>query len=472
MGGAFGAGFSQGLNQSMQQAQDKELKKIMLQKAKADIEHQSMVDRATQEALNSDDPRAILNLATLTKQDPIKLFVAQQMFRGVQPQQSQQPNIGMNYDEPTTPQMTFSPQQTGAPVMPGLDIDTNRIIAHQLYGQTTNPADITGSDTLLHPETQIPMKVPRDRRGYRWDLAQPVPIDVEYKPGMDELGNPTLVPRTKSGKTPVNVAPIRQPVENVYKEATGAGGEQGLISPPKYAKPQLGPKPGQPIQFDNKETLDEYVKTFGGKGGGMSIPTKPSETTLFENTPVKDNASLWVEPFDYRTAKPNQNPKELLSQKFKLLSTKEKETMDATKSVDSILAQVESMLPDVFGKRPTSPTEGTAAVAERGTGGIGRWLGAKSQANPKATKLASFIAGTLAPTIRSLGEKGTLASMDVERAANLMQGMTDTGYVAYQKLDQLKDLFQSIRDRTMGIEGRQKVDGKTYLMLDGKWYTK
>ena len=61
-----------------------------------------------------------------------------------------------------------------------------------------------------------------------------------------------------------------------------------------------------------------------------------------------------------------------------------------------------------------------------------------------------LINGTLAPIIRSMGEKGNLSDTDIKRAANLFPKLSDSGTVAWQRLEQLKTLIREGKEKKLG----------------------
>lgn len=234
-----------------------EYKKMATNKLKLELDEMQKRADAAERVRSGQATTHDYLLSGLTK-DPIEAMImaGQGMGGGQQqPQQPPQMNIGMNYEEPTAPQtqVTFPAAVTGTPTMPQIDI--GRYMDRKLYGTTTNPNDIVGSDTLAGPNG--PMRVPRDRRSYRWDLAQPA-----YEA-------PVPIQGTTAGG-------------GGFTQFVRPSQQMGSMGPPAQAIPgNVGlPKPGQPIVFDNQETIDAMFgkgkPQIGGMPGG-AIQTKPAE---------------------------------------------------------------------------------------------------------------------------------------------------------------------------------------------------
>lgn len=76
-----------------------------------------------------------------------------------------------------------------------------------------------------------------------------------------------------------------------------------------------------------------------------------------------------------------------------------------------------------------------------------------AQDDPNVALYQSLYRGTLAPIIRALGEKGTLAEGDVRRAIELMPKLLpfpDKKEVAKQKLQQIRDILQKASGKESG----------------------
>jgi len=86
--------------------------------------------------------------------------------------------------------------------------------------------------------------------------------------------------------------------------------------------------------------------------------------------------------------------------------------------------------------------------------------GRLEQSNRPLVEFEAFAKGTLAPLIRAVGEKGNLATEDIERALLLIpntgqgMGLPDTPEVARGKMKQLRQWF----DRAQGKEVEPSVD--------------
>ena len=185
----------------------------------------------------------------------------------------------------------------------------------------------------------------------------------------------------------------------------------------------------------------KLVPKIGLRG---EIQTTPRQT---EQPIAEQNLPLWIND-KLQTPPVGTTPKQALEGGFKRVTAPQKTTIQSVGSVEEILGQIEGLMEKVF-------PEDEGALG-RIAGGLQRKAGAVSQADPDAAQLDSLVNGTLAPIIRSLGEKGALANEDVARARKLMPELTDSGKVAWRKLNSLKKLFEKVKSNAMGSD--TKVD--------------
>lgn len=204
----------------------------------------------------------------------------------VTPQQPQT-NIGMNYEEPTTPQVTFNGGLTGVP-----RINFDNLTPHQkgFLNKKWGLFDfekVTGArEATVDGQSGIQYYGPNGPVTF-----QPTDSPVEYVKGppINGIEHEYAVHKvTKQPMNPMFYPPKPLATEIKYQEVASPDKSKSLEPVPRFANPQGGmgtpsqaigmPKKGQSIQFDNKETLDEYVKTFGSGGrSGGGIQTEPAE---------------------------------------------------------------------------------------------------------------------------------------------------------------------------------------------------
>jgi hypothetical protein len=79
-----------------------------------------------------------------------------------------------------------------------------------------------------------------------------------------------------------------------------------------------------------------------------------------------------------------------------------------------------------------------------------------AQTNPDAATLERLINGTLAPIVRSMGEKGNLSDTDIKRAKFLFPQLTDSGDVAWNMLKELKSMISKNKQAKLGGVFKQK----------------
>jgi hypothetical protein len=189
------------------------------------------------------------------------------------------------------------------------------------------------------------------------------------------------------------------------------------------------------VEIEGGATEHVPVSEYGS-APFLSMPAPP---TIKGKLPVKnrpiseDDLPNWVHKQTFGGPDSIQTPAELERAGFKRVSSETKKGIEALKSTENVLAEISALMAEVF--------PATGGATERIGGGIGRGLGALLQTHPKAAQLDSLIKGTLAPIIRALGEKGTLANQDVERAIKLLPGLLDSADVAWGKINQIKKIF-------------------------------
>jgi hypothetical protein len=162
---------------------------------------------------------------------------------------------------------------------------------------------------------------------------------------------------------------------------------------------------------------------------------------MYETPIGEDKLSLWRN-MENQSPSFGTTPAQAMEQGFTRLSKSQTDIADGMLSANQIVGKVETLMGDIF------PESGGAF--ERGTGGLARTLGAALQTNEKAAQYNSLVMGTLAPLIRALGEKGTLAEGDTARAKALYPNLSDSANVAWLKMTHLKDLLQRISTAAQG----------------------
>jgi hypothetical protein len=159
--------------------------------------------------------------------------------------------------------------------------------------------------------------------------------------------------------------------------------------------------------------------------------------------PIKETGlPLWVHPETLESPAAGMSPKEAEGQGYRRVSTEAKNRIDAAKGMKEVLTKLGDLMNQVFPKH--------GGLGERMRGAPSRLFGARTQYSPAAAQLESFINGTVAPIIRSFGEKGNLSETDVKRAINLMPKITDSADVAWGKFNNLIDLINNIQRSAIG----------------------
>jgi len=182
-------------------------------------------------------------------------------------------------------------------------------------------------------------------------------------------------------------------------------------------------------------------KPYTKVGGVKPYLSEPSQKDM--PIPASD-MPLWVHPDTLSNPQVGMTPKQAETAGFKKMSTGQIDAVKSFGTVEGVLGQVEGLMQKVF------PTEESSLG--RVSGAIQRQGGASLQTNIEASTLDSLINGTLAPIVRSLGEKGNLSDTDIKRARKLFPNLTDRADVAWRKLSELKDLISNAKRARLGVE--------------------
>ena len=227
-----------------------------------------------------------------------------------------------------------------------------------------------------------------------------------------ETGEMVRVPRTRSGQ---------------YKW------ELSQPAPPELTTETI-------TQPSGAQSVMLYDKLRGFRPGGIQIMQKAPAAV---EKPIKETSlPLWVHPQTLESPSVGTSQQQAEQQGYRRVSTEAKNRIDAAKGMKEVLVKLGELMKQVF------PEKG--GLRERMTGAPSRMLGARTQYDPNAAQLESFINGTVAPIIRSFGEKGNLSETDVKRAINLMPKITDSADVAWGKFNNLIELINNIQASAVG----------------------
>jgi hypothetical protein len=212
----------------------------------------------------------------------------------------------------------------------------------------------------------------------------------------------------------------------------GGGGGLGAVPP------QLGGNGG------GGAGLGSVPPAMGGGGGGLRSSAGAENQPLGEGD--RDNW-IKIDPKTGSIERPDFSKhtslKSLSDAGYKYASRDQQVAAYDFGSVDTILSKIESLM-----KNAGIPEDESAA--KRLLTGPGRKVQSVLQTNKYLTELERIVQGTLAPMIRNLGEKGTLANQDVERAFGLMPKITDRGAIAWDMVKNLRGIMTDARNRRLG----------------------
>lgn len=457
MMGEFVGGLLNGLATGQEESLQKQLKKQMLDEAKIKTERMA-TDMQMMKRLQ-ENPSDLMAQVWLSGGDPKKVMMAQGLN---QLTEAMKPGPSVPLPSPASIGGTGNglmpqPEQPGATFSMGMINPTAEDAWNKVPWQTRDilrkemglgvgqelmgrQVEVMGQDGKLY-------YLPYTKEGFAYNQMVEAPPKVGWQPGADASGFPIKVPVTQQGLTPQGIAPIRQPIEQPYVSGTGPGGQPLQIPVPKYAT-QAPPitvtiDPNAPDAEATLQAALAQVKTQKGLGTPRgAIQTAPSPSDL----PIKeDDLVSWRHPDTLVPPPLGVTPKQAEAQGYRRLSTQATANIDAIKSIDPILQRVKELATKVFG--PSDMSGKKSAIGQRTIGAGLRTIGAYTQLDPDAAELMSVINGTLAPTVRGLGEKGNLSDTDIKRAQGLFPSMTDTPDVAWRKLNGLIGVFGEIQKR-------------------------
>jgi hypothetical protein len=264
----------------------------------------------------------------------------------------------------------------------------------------------------------------------------------------------------------------REEVQWIEEAIPGGGtikvpyrGTQRVELQPGSSK-QTPPAPGQtnlkPVDIAlppgaTQTDVDKVVDSVSNVGKRGGVLTKYPESQV--EIPSAD-LSLWVNPETLQEAQSGMTPTQAKQAGFKRLSTQAKQSIDSLKSALVVQEQVKGLMAKVF------PSKDESIISPQR---LLRPLSAMMQTDPDATALFNLVNGTLAPTVRSLGEKGNLSDNDMKRAQGLSIKSTDTAQVAWKRIDTLIELISKIQ-KSVFVGGYKNLpkEGKSPSLDLGK----
>ncbi|MHB8123112.1 MAG: hypothetical protein ACYDG4_13260 [Desulfuromonadaceae bacterium] len=272
------------------------------------------------------------------------------------------------------------------------------------------------------------------------------PTGAEYERYVDPTNKraPIVGPNTDPAGWRKSTAAQLQPVDVTVP---GKGQVRIWVAPGQEGGVSLGP--------EELRVISEQLP--GGGEQQRTIPkTQPFNVTTKQaggNVAIQgDELSLWVNPQTLSTATQGMTPEQAKAEGFQRVSTQAKQNIDALKAANIVVTEIKTLMAKVF------PEKESFASPQRAL----RPIGAALQTNPDASRLFSLVNGTLAPIVRSLGEKGNLSDQDMKRAQNLFLKGTDSAKVAWDKTNGMLDLLGKIQRSTFsGTETKKGKDLKS-----------
>lgn len=290
--------------------------------------------------------------------------------------------------------------------------------------------------------------------GQREEYSDPTGAVYERYVDPTNKRNPMLGPNTDPQGWRIKSATPLQKVETVGKNGEKyvtwlqpQGGGRGVLTELPQLRTVTEAMPGGGEVTKTVPTTQQFSVTTKQAGGAVAIPT--------------DELSLWVHPKDLSTAQQGMTPEQAKSAGMQRVSTTAKASIDSLKAANVVVTEIKDLMTKVF------PQKESFASPQR----ILRPISAALQTDPNASRLFALVNGTLAPIVRSLGEKGNLSDTDVKRAAGLSIKGTDSAAVAWQKTNGMLELLGKIQRSTFSGNGGPSAPAKAKTAADllNKW---
>ena len=151
-------------------------------------------------------------------------------------------------------------------------------------------------------------------------------------------------------------------------------------------------------------------------------------------------------------SKAGQSPEQLMAQGFRPVNIGSISKAESIIMGRQVMTELEGMMEKVFPDK-----EG--GFADKFIKGPQRMVGAFLQTDPEARALQSYVNMTLAPLIRTLGEKGALSDTDVKRAIKGMPSLFSGGKVAWKQVELLNNLLERASQSVMGLQYKAPTEG-------------
>ncbi len=153
---------------------------------------------------------------------------------------------------------------------------------------------------------------------------------------------------------------------------------------------------------------------------------------------------------------------DVMGKGYRLASTQEINMVLAGRGAESTISQLEKYVENIWGKEGEDKVN--EGIRKRMMAGASLAIDRAKQSNPDLNSYEAFGAGTLAPLIRAIGEKGALAEGDIQRGINLIPKtgnkfgeLPDTSVVARQKMKQLRQWFEDVLGKGNKAAGIPKI---------------
>jgi hypothetical protein len=178
------------------------------------------------------------------------------------------------------------------------------------------------------------------------------------------------------------------------------------------------------------------------QGGGPGIQTAPAPRDL----PIPDDAAKNYRGPNGEVMPAGMTPKQAQAAGYRQMTTEEMTALSSRKGALSVLGTLKDLTTKVF--LANNAVERFTKTPET------NW-GIYTQSNEDMVAYEAFRQGTLAPLIRSFGEKGNLSDTDIARAQSLIPKLLpvpDTASVAQKKIEQLEKWLLDAVDKEAKVQ--------------------
>lgn len=298
------------------------------------------------------------------------------------------------------------------------------------------------------PQTRAPSNIP-SVQGRQPVVPNLPPVAPTSQPPSSTVGvgrSPAISPNVRPTGTAAdfdNYSALRRQIEQFAIHPTMKDSVKPLLN---ALDAQWGYGAGAPNavrEWRTAQRMDGYDGTFEDwKTMTRQTIMKDAGTTY--NQPVGNDAVKWMNDRG-EVANYMDTPVDLEKKGYRLLSTKQQDEIVQMNRAMTLNSQLGDLLFGQDGKGGIYKNwdKQKNALVQRGEMSMDTLMNRFTQNNPDLSTYERLATGTMASTIRAMGEKGALAEGDVKRGEGLLVDMfpADSKEVAMKMHEELQDIF-------------------------------